>query len=169
MSAPEKYVLDANVFIQAHQRFYSFDICPGYWNALLHHHSENRICSVDKVRDELAAGGDILWDWARETFGTDAFHDSAVAAQEFGGMASWVMAHPHYRPAAQSKFMSTADGWLAAFAKVQGQILVTLEESAAADTKKRVPLVNLCEAFGVQTITPYEMLRRLGVRMTWAP
>jgi len=169
MSSAEKYVLDANVFIQAHQRFYPFDVCPGYWDALLHHQSESRICSVDKVRDELEAGGDALWDWARDIFGPEAFHGTDVAAQEFGNMASWVMAHPHYSSSAQSEFMAVADGWLAAFAKIRGHTLVTLEVSAAVDTKKRVPLVNLCDAFGVQTITPYEMLRRLGVKMTWAP
>ena len=36
MSAtPEKFVLDANVFIQAKRRFYAFDFCPGYWDMLL--------------------------------------------------------------------------------------------------------------------------------------
>lgn len=27
-----KYILDANVFIEAHRRYYSFDIAPSFWN-----------------------------------------------------------------------------------------------------------------------------------------
>ena len=31
------YLLDANVYIQAHRRYYDFDICPGYWDCLFFH------------------------------------------------------------------------------------------------------------------------------------
>ena len=26
-----KYLLDSNVFIEAKNRYYAFDICPGFW------------------------------------------------------------------------------------------------------------------------------------------
>jgi hypothetical protein len=168
MSSAEKYVLDANVFIQAKRRFYPFDVCPGYWSALCHHHTADRICSVDKVRDELENGGDDLWDWAKGAFGADAFHDSSSAAAVFGDMGQWVLSQQQFTAAAKDGFMSVADGWIAAYARHSNKIVVTLEESAP-DAKKKVPLVNVCDAFGVVTITPYEMLRRLGVRMTWTP
>ena len=168
MSGSEKYVLDANVFIQAKRKFYPFDVCPGYWSALCHHHSENRVCSVDKIRDELENGGDDLWEWAQSTFSVDAFHDSTPAAEVFGEMGQWVMSQQQFTNAAKDEFMAVADGWLAAYAKQFGRVVVTLEESAP-DAKKKVPLVNVCNAFGVLTITPYEMLRRLGVQMTWSP
>lgn len=168
MSGSEKYVLDANVFIQAKRKFYPFDVCPGYWSALCHHNLHDRVCSVDRVRDELEDGGDDLWDWARGTFGVEAFHESSAASSQFGDMAAWVMSQPQYTGAAKSEFMAVADGWLAAFAKHQGKIVVTLEE-AAPDAKKKVPLINVCNAFSVVTITPYEMLRRLGVQMQWSP
>lgn len=168
MSTPERYVLDANVFIQAKRKFYPFDVCPGYWSALCHHNLGDRICSVDRVRDELEIGGDDLWDWARDTFGVDAFHESAGSSQHFGDMANWVMSQQQFTSAAKSEFMSVADGWLAAYAKNQGKIVVTLEE-AAPEAKKKVPLVNVCNAFSVATVTPYEMLRRLGVQMIWSP
>ena len=34
---PARFVLDANAFIQAKRRFYPFDVCPGYWGALVWH------------------------------------------------------------------------------------------------------------------------------------
>jgi len=45
------YVLDTNVFVQAHRRHYAFDICPGFWDCLIHHHQTGRIVSIDRVRD----------------------------------------------------------------------------------------------------------------------
>ncbi len=64
--------------------------------------------------------------------------------------------------------MKVAEGWLVAYVKHSNRIVVTLEESAP-DAKRKVPLVNICNAFGVQAITPYEMLRRLCVQLTWSP
>lgn len=60
--------------------------------------------------------------------------------------------------------MGEADGWLAAYAKVGGHVLVTLEEHKP-EAKAKVPLVNVCLAFGVEPITPFEMLRRLDVSL----
>jgi hypothetical protein len=53
MTSPPRYVLDANVFIEAHKRYYAFDICPGYWAALIAQHHSGLVCSIDRVRDEL--------------------------------------------------------------------------------------------------------------------
>ncbi|MCE2487304.1 MAG: DUF4411 family protein [Desulfurellaceae bacterium] len=70
--AGEKYVLDANVFIQAKRRFYDFDFCPGY--------REGRLYNIDRVQEELKRGGDDLWDWAEQQFGANAFVDTSTVA-----------------------------------------------------------------------------------------
>ena len=44
------YVLDANIFIEAKQRYYAFDVCPGFWEALVWHHGNGPIISVDRVK-----------------------------------------------------------------------------------------------------------------------
>jgi hypothetical protein len=67
MTAEARFVLDANVFIQAHRAYYAFDVCPGYWKALLAHHDGARLCSVDRIRGELLAGRDALSDWVTQT------------------------------------------------------------------------------------------------------
>ena len=40
MSDGKRYVLDANVFIEAHQRYYALDVCPGFWLALIRQHEK---------------------------------------------------------------------------------------------------------------------------------
>src|SRR5712692_4581022 len=65
MSAGKRYILCANVFIQAHQTYYGFEICPGFWLALSRQHEAKRIFSIDKIRVELLALSDQLSDWVR--------------------------------------------------------------------------------------------------------
>ena len=164
-AATENYVLDANAFIQAHRKFYAFNICPGYWQALLWNQTQTRVCSIDKVRDELETGGDALWDWAKTNF---AFHSTDTITEHFGEVATWVQKQSQFTPAAIAEFMDVADGWLCAYAKAHNLVLVTLEIHKP-DKKTNVPLVNVCKAFNVETITPFEMLSRLGIRLGWQP
>jgi hypothetical protein len=37
------------------------------------------------------------------------------------------------------------------------------------DRRNKVSLVNVCRAFDVATITPFELLRRLDVKLNWQP
>ena len=171
MSAtPEKYALDANAFIQAKRRFYALDFCPGYWRTLIWHQQQDRLCSVDKVRDELLRGGDDLTQWVEQQFGAPAFADTTTPSVSgiYSQMLTWVMAQPQFLDSAKAEFQQVADGWLSAFAKADGFVVVTLEEFDPV-IRKKVPLPNVCRAFDVKTITPFEMLRRLSVQLDWQP
>ena len=167
---PARYVLDANAFIQAKRKFYGLDFCPGYWRTLIWHQQQGRVCSIDKVRDELMRGADDLATWVDQQFGAAAFADTATSAVSgvYAQMLAWVMAQPHFHESARAEFQQVADGWLAAYAKSSERIVVTLEEHDPV-RRNKVPLVNLCRAFDVATITPFELLRRLDVQLDWQP
>ena len=60
MPTDKRYLLDANVFIEAKRRYYAFDLCPGYWECLVWHHRAASIQSVDRVKVELERGADEL-------------------------------------------------------------------------------------------------------------
>ena len=59
------YLLDANVFIQAKNLHYGLDCCPAFWDWLIAGNASKRVFSIEKVGDEIAAGGDQLAEWAR--------------------------------------------------------------------------------------------------------
>ncbi|WP_295881614.1 DUF4411 family protein [uncultured Thiohalocapsa sp.] len=163
------FVLDANVFIEAHRRYYGFDLCPGFWVCLDHHHAGARLLSIDRVRSELQ-GGDALAQWVKHTAPDSLFvstRDQAVVEQ-YSLMMQWVQAQAQFRPEAKAEFAAVADGWLAAFAKARGNVLVTHEEHAP-DARKRVPLPNVCEAFGVDYLDTFAMLRALKASFSWMP
>lgn len=61
------YLVDANVLIEAKNRYYAFDIAPGFWDWLDHAHDHSMACSINAVRDELVNGNDELAEWARMT------------------------------------------------------------------------------------------------------
>ncbi len=73
MTGDPVYVLDANVFIEAARRYYAFDVAPAFWNGLIHHASEGRIRSIDKIKNELERGNDELADWIKSGNLSDAF------------------------------------------------------------------------------------------------
>jgi hypothetical protein len=63
MNASKRYVLDANAFIEAKNRYYGLDICPGFWDALVAQHDAKRIFSIDRIRAELSEQGDEIKGW----------------------------------------------------------------------------------------------------------
>lgn len=166
--SPNVYVLDANVFVQAHRRHYAFDFCPGFWDFLVHENTAGRIISIDRVRAEILEG-DALDAWARTLTGGTFFATTATpeVVASFSAMMQWVYGNTQYRDEAKAEFAQVADGWLAAYAKAHpGHVVVTHEEFKA-DAKKRVPLPNVCKQFGVPYVDTFAMLRALQARFDW--
>lgn len=158
------YVLDANVFIQAARRYYAFDLAPKFWEALLRHGEGSRIKSIDRVKHELERGKDELATWVKEIF-VDAFAstDDTDVIRSFAELMTWVQAQRQFTDAAKADFASAADGWLVAYGRVNGCVVVT-HEVLDPNVRRKVPIPNVCEAFGVPFVDTFEMLRALGVR-----
>ena len=162
------FALDANVFIEAHRRYYGLDLCPGFWDCLGHYGERQRLSSIDRVRGELLQGDDALSKWVKKApqalFVSSAGPDVVAAFRE---MMGWVARNAQFRPEAKAEFAAAADGWLAAYARVHGAVLVTHEQHIP-DVKRRVPLGNVCHRFDVPTRDTFSMLRELEVRFDWA-
>ena len=162
------YVLDANIFIEAHRRYYTFDICPAYWDCLTHYANQGQIISIDRIKAELV-GGDWLATWVKQS-PSSLFQSSATpdVVRAFSAMMAWVQGDANYTSAAKAEFASVADGWVAAYAKAHGAVLVT-EEVYNATIKKKVPLPNVCRQFNISYTDTFGMLRGLGVKFEWQP
>ena len=57
------YLIDSDVFIDAKNRLYGFDIVPAFWTWVEQQHRAGRVYTVQRVADEVLAGGDELADW----------------------------------------------------------------------------------------------------------
>jgi len=142
---------------------------PGFWAALTPSHDSNRICSIDKVYDELVAEGDRVAEWAHKA--ADTFfkktQDKAVL-DAFQEMVAWVQAETQFTSAAKAEFASVADGWLVAFARVNGLVLAT-QETYEPNVRNRVKIPNVCVEFDVEYAGTFDMLEDLKAKFVLSP
>lgn len=158
------YLLDANILIDAKNRYYGFNLCPGFWKWLDHAHEKGLILSVKKVRDELMERQDrlTLWCKPRSNMFVDTNDGKTFESQKI--LSTWVI--ENYRPAAQAKFLGDADFILVAHAHAYSHVVVTSE---VASNGFEVKIPNACKMMGVKNMTPFEMLAAEKVKFTFTP
>jgi hypothetical protein len=162
------YLLDTNIFIQAKNDYYGFDLCPGFWTWLEQQNEANTIFSIGPIQGELIRGEDQLSEWAREQ-GTRFFlpfdQDASTA---MGEVSQWVQASDYY-DYAKSEFLSVADPLLVAYAKAHGHTVVTHEVfNPTQPGKKKIKIPAACHEFDVPYIRTFEMLREEGASFVLA-
>ena len=159
-------VLDTNIFLEAHRRYYAQDICPGFWECLRHYALKGSLLSIDRVLKEILEPDEVA-KWARQA-PDELFASTAEqpVIDAFKQMQSWAQGNTQFRVEAREEFARVADGWVAAYAKVHGGVVVT-HELFRANVRKRVPLPNVCQEFGISFHDTFEMLRQLGVKFDW--
>ncbi|MEI7880376.1 MAG: DUF4411 family protein [bacterium] len=155
------YLLDANVFIQAKNLHYGLDFCPAFWEWLITTNTAKLVFSIEKVGDEIDAGGDELATWATAR-GADFFlKPDAAILPALGSVSAWATGQ-HYEPAAVNTFLQVADYYLVAHALAHGYTVVTHEKAAPLARQIKIP--NACIGLGVKCMTPFEMLRHESAR-----
>ncbi len=111
-----RYLLDANPFIEAKNRHYGFDICPGFWSSLVGQHEANRVFSIDRIADELHEQDDQINRWIDDGVPDTFFKktEDQLVINKFQEMVQWVYSQPQFTDAAKAEFASVADGWVMA-------------------------------------------------------
>lgn len=163
MNASDKYVLDANAFIEAKNRYYSFDICPGFWKSLLFQNREGRVCSIDRIENELKVQDDLVCNWIKDEVPNEFFKktEDAAVTKKYSEMVKWVYSQVQFTDAAKTEFSEVADGWVIAFAAANQRIVVT-HETYSPDARRKVPMPNICNQFKIEYVTVFDMLRNLN-------
>ena len=150
------YLLDANVFMAANNLHYGLDFCPAFWDWLIRENANQNVFSIEKVGDEIEAGGDELSEWAKDVGVSLFLKPDADVLSGMGRVSQWVTENG-YTPAAVNTFLQVADYWLIAHALAHGHTVVTHEKPA--DTPHKVKIPNVCVGLGIKVMTPFEMLR----------
>jgi hypothetical protein len=76
---------------------------------------------------------------------------------------TWAVGQEQFSDAAKTDFAKGADGWLVAYARARGRVVVT-HEALSLDVKKKIPIPNVCRAFSVPYVNTFEMMRQLGMK-----
>lgn len=151
-----KYLLDANIFIQAKNQQYGMDFCPAFWEWLVKRNAANQVYSIQAVGKELTRGEDELSEWAAER--GDVFflpHDQSTI-DSMPIVSGWVNSQ-QYKPQAVAQFLGIADCYLIACAHAHGYTIVTHEIKSDGTNKIKIP--NVCTGLNVKVVSPYVMLR----------
>ena len=170
MSAERLYILDSDVLITAKNLYYAFDLCPGFWESLIHYHGQGRLFSIDRVRGELLAGHktEDLVQWVQDDLPRALFLsvDTDAVTRAYTEIMMWAQRHSNYFDHAKAKFATGADGWLVAYARVHAASVVT-NEQPAPKSRKAIKLPDVCDQFAVKRENTFSMLRTLGARFDW--
>jgi len=92
--------------------------------------------------------------------------DTDAVVRAYADIMVWVQRHPRYFDLAKAKFAMGADGWLVSLGRVKGMAVVT-NEAFNAESRKHVPIPNVCREFDVECVTATAMFERLGARFLW--
>ncbi len=158
-----RYVLDTNVMIEAHRRYYAFDLAPKFWQELIDHFSSGDVGSIDKIRAEIMLNKDPLATWVASNlrqFDSSAEPDIVKAYRE---IISWANNHTQYSPQAKAALANVADGWLVAYAKAKDCIVITME-APSPQSVRVIKIPDICNQFSVPFLNTYDMLRQIGVQ-----
>lgn len=155
------YLLDANVLIQAKRLHYGLDFCPAFWDWLVDENQSGRVISIEKVSDEVEAGGDELSDWASHRGDGFFVKPDTALVDALARVSTWATSQG-YEPAAVNTFLQVADYYLVAHALAHDDIVVTHE--IPSTSKKRIKIPDACLGLGVKFMTPFEMLRTSKAR-----
>ena len=155
--------LDSNVFIQAKNGPYGFDLAPGFWTWLEKAVKEGIVRSPVRVYAELTQGKDQLARWAAKMRSKGLFVTPDHSVQKYFGDVA-VFVQTAYENPYSAKFLGGADPWVIAHAG-EGQGTVVTHEILASAGCKDVKIPNVCEQFGIACIQPYAAFKKLGLKL----
>ncbi len=157
------YLLDSDVFIQAKNRHYGFDIVPAWWDWLVQAHQAGRVFTVEACRDEVVDGADELATWMAAQPATFALNPQGSDQPSLQRVSQWAVGSAQYDQGAAAQFLAAGDYFLVSQALSLGHTVVTHEEPAPFG-KKRIKIPDACNAVRVAWMPPWRMLRDEGAR-----
>lgn len=158
------YLLDANVFIEAKNRYYGFDFCPAFWDWLDATNAASRVFSIEKVGDELAAIADDLSAWAAARGPRLFLPVEPAMLGSLRQVTAWAQGQG-YEQGAVTTFLQDADYYLIGQAMALGYTVVTHEVPSASLRRIKVP--DACVGLGVRCVSPFAMLRNERARFVF--
>lgn len=160
------YLIDADVLIDAKNRYYGFDFCPAFWEWLIDRNDAGMVFSIEKVSDELKGRADELTEWAAQQGDRFFLRPGPSTLPALGTVSNWATSQA-YEPAAISEFFDAADYYLVAQGLALAYTVVTREIPSPSTKKIKIP--NPCIGLGVKVMNPYEMLRAERARFVLGP
>lgn len=156
-----KYCLDANVLIQAWQKYYNPKFCPDYWEVLIELGKRGIIFIPELVYEEITRTEDELSKWLKSsTIPIEKISEPVTKC-----LQEIYLTNPaHKNLVDNTKARSLADPWVIAHAINESAVVVTKEEKVTALSSKRIKIPNVCENMGVRWINDFQFIDELDIK-----
>lgn len=157
--ASNKYFLDANVLIQAWQKYYSPNLCPDYWERLNELGSKDIIALPEMVYNEISKTEDDLSAWLKRSDikKVKITEDVTSCLKDI-----YSKNEKHKLLVDNRKGRSLADPWLIAHAMSENRVVVTKEVLITQANSKTVRIPNVCNNMGIRWIDDFEFINELN-------
>jgi len=157
------YCLDANVLIQAWQKYYSPELCPDYWDNLIALGKSERIFIPSVVYEEIVKTEDDLSAWLNNS----KIPIRPITESVTKKLQEIYAADPKHKLLVDNtKRRSLADPWLIAHALDENVTVVTKEEKITQLNSNKIKIPNVCENMGVRWINDFEFVHEIGIRFS---
>lgn len=160
---PQKYCLDANVVINAWNRYYSPRFCPDYWKLLNQLGEQDMIFLPQMVFEEITRTEDDLCNWLKASK-IPVRPISEPVTQRLKEI--YAAAPLHVMLVDNTKQRSLADPWVIAHAIHERACVVTKEEKVTAANSTRIKIPNVCDNMKIRWINDFQLIEELGIQFT---
>lgn len=176
MAQKIRYLFDANVLIEATQRYYGLAFCEEFWEWLSEGHRQGIFFSIEKVEKEILKGSKHYnYSWMKHKDMNNFFVVSKDTDYIWADLARFATDKiKNFTKPAIAKFLDPdrADGWLIAHAKHNASDNFKIVTSELSDPKcrKSIKLPDAALALGVETLLLADLLDlHAGKSFTFKP
>ena len=156
-----KYCLDANVLIQAWQKYYNPNFCPDYWNVLIELGKQDKIFIPELVYEEIMRTEDELSKWLKGS----KIPIKKITEPVTICLQKIYLADPYHKNLVDNiNGRSLADPWVIAHSIFENAVVVTKEEKITAINSKRIRIPNVCDNMGVRWINDFQFIDELDIK-----
>jgi hypothetical protein len=165
------YLLDANVLIDAHNKYYAADMVPEFWDWLLHCAVNGTIAMPLETFEEVRGGADARRDLLNEWVCREDVEEALVLKEEvdLDAVATVIST---YAPDLNDNEIEQVgrDPFLIAYGLLDhnGRCIVSNEVSKPSKQRANKKVPDICRELSVPCCDTFAMLRRLGFRTGWA-
>ena len=169
--APPLFLLDANVLIDAHNKYYAIDMVPEFWDWLLHCAEHHLLAMPLEIFEEVRGGADAKTDLLNSWSHRDDVEELLVLREEIDSdlLASVMAAYATNLDDTEIEQLGR-DPFLIAYglADPAGRYVVSNEISKPSKLRANRKVPDVCRSVGVPCCDTFAMLRQLGFRTGWA-
>ncbi len=164
-----KYLIDTNSLISPYKNYYPFDFARKFWEQMQKSIENGNVVLLDLVKEELSKGDDELSEWINE-FNSSLIisHKQPAIIAKYAEILQHIQMSNFYKEKALLDWSKAdvADPWLIAAAYTYGYKIVTFETKNGnlniINKCSRAKIPDICEVFGVECQTLYNMMRMLS-------